>query len=203
MKFIIFPYICSAMSRYIDIHTHFPTGLHIEPQGVGIHPWHSAVKQMPSEDEFTQADLIGEIGLDYVCDVERGQQERVFRAQLAIAERLKKVVVIHCVKDFEPTMKILEEYDLRTVIFHGFIGSVQQAERATQKGYFLSFGASTARSPKTIEALRNTSLDKIFIESDESNKNIEDIYSEIAHLKGCNQDLLEQAILENYNKIFK
>ena len=124
------------MSRYIDIHTHFPTGLHIEPQGVGIHPWHSAVKQMPSEDEFTQADLIGEIGLDYVCDVERGQQERVFRAQLAIAERLKKVVVLHCVKAFEPTMKILEEYDLRTVIFHGFIGSAQQAERATQKGYF-------------------------------------------------------------------
>ena len=158
---------------------------------------------MPSEDEFTQADLIGEIGLDYVCDVERGQQERVFRAQLAIAERLKKVVVLHCVKALEPTMKILEEYDLQTVIFHGFIGSTQQTERATKRGYFLSFGVNTARSPKTIETLCNTPLDKIFIESDESNKNIEDIYSEIAHLKGCNQDLLEQAILENYNKIFK
>ena len=191
------------MSRYIDIHTHFPTGLHIEPQGVGIHPWHSAVKQMPNEDEFTQADLIGEIGLDYVCDVERGQQERVFRAQLAIAERLKKVVVLHCVKAFEPTMKILAEYNLRAVIFHGFIGSVQQAARAVEKGYFLSFGANTSRSPKTIEALRNTPLDKMFIESDETLKNIEEIYSEIALLKGVNIDLLKEVISENYRTIFE
>ena len=27
------------MSRYIDIHTHHPTLSHIEPQGVGVHPW--------------------------------------------------------------------------------------------------------------------------------------------------------------------
>ena len=203
MKFIIFPYICSAMSRYIDIHTHFPTRLHIEPQGIGVHPWRAADEALPSKEKYATADLIGEIGLDFVCDVERNKQEEVFRAQLSIAEELQKPVVLHCVRAFEPTMKILEEYDLRAVIFHGFIGSVQQAERATKKGYFLSFGASTARSPKTIEALRNTPLDKIFIESDESKKNIEEIYTEIAHLKGCSQDLLEQAILENYNKIFK
>ena len=99
-------------------------------------------------------------------------------------------------------MKIVAEYDLRAVIFHGFIGSAQQAERAIKKGYFLSFGPSTSRSPKTIEALRNTPLDKIFIESDETRKNIEDIYSEIATLQGCKQEILEQAILENYNKVF-
>jgi TatD DNase family protein len=190
------------MSRYIDIHTHFPTGLHIEPQGVGIHPWHSAVKQMPSEDEFTQADLIGEIGLDYVCDVERGQQERVFRAQLAIAERLKKVVVLHCVKAFEPTMKILEEYDLRAVIFHGFIGSKEQAQRAIKKGYYLSFGDRTWLSPKTIEALRNTPLEQIFIETDEADTTIDKQYLEVARVKGILLNELQQHILDNYNRIF-
>ena len=191
------------MSRYIDIHTHFPTGRHIEPQGVGVHPWRVLCDELPSREEFATAALVGEIGLDFACDVERSKQEEVFRAQLAIAERLKKVVVLHCVKAFEPTMKILEEYDIRAVIFHGFIGSVQQADRATEKGYFLSFGANTSQSPKTIEALRNTPLDKIFIESDESKKNIEEIYNEIATLKGCKQGLLEQAILENYNNIFE
>ena len=191
------------MSRYIDIHTHFPTGRHIEPQGVGIHPWHSAFEQLPSLEEFTQADLIGEIGLDFACDVEHNRQEEVFRAQLAIAERLKKVVVLHCVKAFEPTMKILEEYDIQAVIFHGFIGSVQQASRATEKGYFLSFGANTSQSPKTIEALRNTPLEKIFVESDETQKNIEKIYDEIALLKGVNRDLLKEVISENYRTIFE
>lgn len=203
MKFIIFPYICSAMSRLIDIHTHFPTGQHIEPQGVGIHPWRAADEALPSKEKYATADLIGEIGLDFVCDVERNKQEEVFRAQLAIAEELQKPVVLHCVRAFEPTMKILSEYDLRAVIFHGFIGSSQQAERAIEKGYYLSFGANTLRSPKTIEALRNTPLDKIFVESDESKKNIEAIYSKIAALKGCKQELLEQAILENYNNIFE
>ena len=100
-------------------------------------------------------------------------------------------------------MKIVSEYNLKSVIFHGFIGSTQQALRAVDAGYFLSFGPSTSRSPKTIEALRNTPLDKIFIESDETRKNIEDIYSEIATLKGCKQEILEQAILENYNKVFE
>ena len=203
MKFIIFPYICSAMSRLIDIHTHFPTGRHIEPQGVGIHPWRAADEALPRKEKYAAADLVGEIGLDFACDVERSKQEEVFRAQLSIAEELQKPIVLHCVRAFEPTMKILAEYDLRAVIFHGFIGSVQQAERAIEKGYFLSFGANTSRSPKTIEALRNTPLDKIFVESDESKKNIEEIYSEIATLKGCKQGLLEQAILENYNNIFE
>ena len=99
-------------------------------------------------------------------------------------------------------MKIVSEYNLKSVIFHGFIGSAQQAARAVDAGYFLSFGANTLRSPKTIEALRNTPLNRIFIESDETRKNIEDIYSEIATLKGCKQEILEQAILENYNKVF-
>lgn len=191
------------MSRFIDIHTHFPTGLHIEPQGIGVHPWRAADETLPSREEYAAADLIGEIGLDFACDVERSKQEEVFRAQLTIAEELQKPVVLHCVRAFEPTMKIVAEYALRAVIFHGFIGSTQQAQRAIEKGYFLSFGTNTARSPKTIEALRNTPLDKMFIESDESKKNIAEIYTKIATLKGCKQDLLEQAILENYNKIFK
>ena len=191
------------MSRYIDIHTHHPTGQHIEPQGVGIHPWHAATEPMPSEADFAQADIVGEIGLDYACDVERGLQECVFRAQLAIAERLKKVVVLHCVKTFEPTMKILAEYNLRAVIFHGFIGSVQQAARAVENGYFLSFGANTSRSPKTTEALRNTPLNRMFVESDETLKNIEEIYSESAHLKGVNIDQLKEVISENYRTIFE
>ena len=191
------------MSRLIDIHTHFPTGRHIEPQGVGVHPWRAADEALPRKEKYAAADLVGEIGLDFACDVERSKQEEVFRAQLAIAEELQKPVVLHCVRAFEPTMKIVAEYDIRAVIFHGFIGSVQQAERAINKGYFLSFGANTSRSPKTIEALRNTPLEKIFVESDETQKNIEKIYDEIALLKGVNRDLLKEVISENYRTIFE
>ena len=50
------------MSRYIDIHTHRPTALHIEPQVVGIHPW-MAEKEAFDEAIFDNAVAIGEIGL--------------------------------------------------------------------------------------------------------------------------------------------
>ena len=122
------------MSRYVDIHTHHPTLRHIEPQAVGVHPWRAA-KQRFDYLSLERAVAIGEIGLDYACGVERDVQERVLREQLAVAEQRRLPVVLHCVRAFEPMMKILSEYELRAVIFHGFIGSVQQAERAVARGY--------------------------------------------------------------------
>ena len=171
------------MSRYIDIHTHRPTALHIEPQAVGIHPW-MAEKEAFDEAIFDNAVAVGEIGLDFACDVNRDTQERVFRAQLTQAEKRNLPVILHCVRAFEPIMKILAEYRLRAVIFHGFIGSVQQAKRAIDAGYYLSFGPNTFRSPKTIAALQSTPEYKLFAETDDSGEAIENVYSRIAQTRG-------------------
>ncbi|MBR4994519.1 MAG: TatD family hydrolase [Alistipes sp.] len=190
------------MSRYIDIHTHHPTLSHIEPQGVGVHPWDAELAGEADIEKYASATLIGEIGLDFACDIDRTKQEAIFRRELELAQHLKKPVVLHCVRAFEPTMNILKEYDLKAVIFHGFIGSKQQATAAINRGYYLSFGASSFKSPKTIEALKNTPLDRVFIESDDSQQKIEDIYAKIAQLRGVEIESLQQAILENYDKIF-
>ena len=189
------------MSRYIDIHTHRPTALHIEPQAVGIHPW-MAEKEAFDEAIFDNAVAIGEIGLDFACDVYRDTQERVFRAQLAQAEKRNLPVILHCVRAFEPTMKILAEYRLRAVIFHGFIGSVQQAKRAIDAGHYLSFGPNAFRSPKTIAALQSTPDDRLFAETDDSGEMIENVYSKIAQTRGISVKELRVTIENNYNKIF-
>ena len=189
------------MSRYIDIHTHRPTALHIEPQAVGIHPW-MAEKEAFDEAIFDNAVTIGEIGLDFACDVNRDIQERVFRAQLAQAEKRNMPVILHCVRAFEPIMKILAEYSLRAVIFHGFIGSVQQAKRAIDAGYYLSFGPNTFRSPKTIAALQSTPEYRLFAETDDSGEAIENVYSKIAQTRGISVEELKGIIENNYNKIF-
>ena len=189
------------MSLYIDIHTHHPSLRHIEPQAVGIHPW-MAEKEVLDTTIFDGATAIGEIGLDFVCDVDRTVQEQIFRAQLMEAEARKLPVVLHCVRAFEPMMKILAEHTLRGVIFHGFIGSPQQAERAIKRGYFLSFGPASFRSPKTVEALRNTPLNHIFAETDDSKEMIENVYQKIALTKGISVDNLQDIIEENYKNIF-
>ena len=189
------------MSLYIDIHTHHPSLRHIEPQAVGIHPW-MAEKEVLDTSFFDGAIAIGEIGLDFVCDVDRTVQEQIFRAQLMEAEARKLPVVLHCVRAFEPMMKILAEHTLQGVIFHGFIGSSQQAERAIKRGYFLSFGPASFRSPKTVEALRNTPLNHIFAETDDSKEMIENVYQKIALTKGISVDNLQDIIEENYKNIF-
>ena len=190
------------MSRYIDIHTHHFTARHTELRAVGIHPW-DAENATISEEIFSGAQAIGEIGLDYASEVSRERQEEVFRAQLAIAERMRLPVVLHCVRAFAPMMAILSEYELRAVIFHGFIGSKEQAAEAVKRGYFLSFGERTSRSPKTIEALRSTPLDNLFLETDESATPIEEIYAMAAEIRGEKLETIINGITNNYNRLFQ
>ena len=99
--------------------------------------------------------------------------------------------------------KILKEYNLKGVIFHGFIGSKEQAAEAIKRGYYLSFGKGVMRSPKTVEALRCTPLENLFLETDVSDQTIEEIYQMAAQLLGDDIDILINCIINNYNKLFK
>ena len=185
----------------IDIKTHRPTSA-VTITAVGLHPWQAATGAIPSKAEILTADAVGEIGLDKACEVDFEQQTVVFEAQLHLAEQYQKPVGLHCVRAFEEGMNALEKFALRTVIFHGFIGSSEQAERAVKKGYYLSFGARTERSKKSIEALRATPLDRLFVESDEAETPIEEIYALVARLRGVEVEELAAATRQNHARIF-
>ena len=186
-----------------DIHTH---NAHTQAQTietVGIHPWHSLYADLSVvKATVATADAVGEIGLDFACDVPREVQIALFRAQLALAERHEKAVVLHSVRAFEEVMKIVADYRLRAVIFHGFVGSKEQAQQAVHQGYYLSFGERTFRSPKTIEALRSTPLSSLFVETDESTTPIEEIYDRIALLRGISVTELIATTEDNFKRIF-
>ena len=184
----------------IDIHTHRPTSA-VTITAVGLHPWQAATGVVPSEAEILSADAVGEIGLDKACEVDFEQQRAVFEAQLRLAEQHKKPVVVHCVRAFEEVISALEKFTLKAVIFHGFIGSQEQAARAVKKGYFLSFGARTERSKKTIEALRATPLDRLFVETDEADTPIAEMYALVARLRNTEVEEIEEATSRNYERI--
>lgn len=191
------------MSKLVNIHTHHPTGSDIEPVTVGIHPWDAARRDISEvEAALPGADLVGEIGLDSLCGVKFERQLALFREQLALAERLQKPVILHCVRTFEPIMNELAKHSLRAVIFHGFTGSPAQAKRALARGYFLSFGERTFRSPKSIESLQQTPMQQLFIENDESPTPIAEIYARIASLRGIGIEQLAEAVRANFMQIF-
>ena len=191
-----------SMSRYIDIHTHHFTGCHTELRAAGIHPW-DAENATIDDTIFANAQAVGEIGLDYACEVSREVQEKVFRDQLSVAERMGLPVVLHCVRAFAPTLAILKGYRLRGVIFHGFIGSKEQALEAVKRGCFLSFGERTFRSSKTIKALRSIPLENLFLETDESPIPIEDIYAKTAQIRSESLEDIINGITNNYNRLFQ
>lgn len=190
----------------INIHTHRPTADETTIVTTGIHPWNAATigerAMLAMAESAESADAVGETGLDYACEVDREVQESLFRYQLAIAERLRKPVVLHCVKAFEPMMNILDEYELPAVIFHGFIGSAEQALRAVRAGYYLSFGHRTFASPKTIEALRQIPQNRLFVETDDYDISICEVYERVAELLGVELESLETVIEKNFENIF-
>lgn len=192
--------------EYVNIHTHLSTGHGIHLRTAGIHPWQAATEDvssiLPALDAVEAVDAVGEIGLDYASKVDRGVQMTAFRAQLRIAREQKLPVVLHCVRAFEPMMCELAACTPIAVIFHGFIGSPEQAQQATDKGYYLSFGERTFSSPKTIEAMRATPLERLFFETDDSPTPIETIYARAAELLGTHVEALQRATTENYERIF-
>ncbi|MFI3320573.1 MAG: TatD family hydrolase [Rikenellaceae bacterium] len=190
----------------VDIHTHSASPDVVSPRERGVHPWCAEeidIEGVDWERLTHDAEAIGEIGLDYARVFDRQKQQQLFETQLYVAEQKRLPVVIHCVKAFESTLATLRKYNLRAVIFHGFIGSAQQARQLLDRGFYLSFGERTARSPKSIVALKMIPLDRLFVESDESSTPIYNIYEEIAALRGCTAEQLIASARDNYNKIFK
>ncbi len=189
---------------YVNIHTHRPTGRGIELRTVGIHPWDAdrmPVASLLPLDETVQA--IGEIGLDFARAVPKEAQYAAFRAQLELARQYGLPVVLHCVRAFNEVMRELKTRPPRAAIFHGFIGSPEQARQAIAAGHYLSFGERTFRSPKTVEAMRITPLSRLFFETDESETPIEEFYQQASQLLGFPKELLIKSTLDNYKELFE
>lgn len=190
-------------AQFVNIHTHRPTGRGIELRTAGIHPWDADREDTDAlAARLEGAQAVGETGLDYARGAGREAQLAAFRAQLALAHSHGLPVVLHCVRAFEPVMLELAACEPRAVIFHGFIGSPEQARRALARGYYLSFGERTFASPRTTEALRETPPAQLFLETDDSDVPIEEIYARAAAAKGVTVEALKRATTQNYERIF-
>lgn len=199
------------MTRFVNIHTHRPTGLGIELRTAGIHPWEAA-RELDSVracglaarlgDSLDAAQAIGETGLDRVCGVDCDAQREMLRAHLQLACDRGLPVVLHCVRAFEPLMEELRRCTPRAVIFHGFIGSPEQAKRAVERGYWLSFGMRSMDSPRSVEAMRRIPIGRLFLETDDEPVAIGVVYDRAAKLLGRECRELSAAVAENYRMVF-
>jgi TatD DNase family protein len=149
--------------------------------GVGVHP-HAAHEFGDNPEQAADvvraqlaatpaARAIGEIGLDYHYDYSpRDVQQRVFRAQVALARELDRPVVIHTREAEDDTLAILRDAGGGTVrgVLHCFTGSAALRDAGLALGFYISL-AGIITFPKA-QALRETArgvpLDRLLTETD-------------------------------------
>lgn len=212
------------MIPFVDIHTHLALAegtfglishrLGIEPTAgigadcsVGIHPWDvekvGAVEPLLRQMRSIPCRAIGEAGLDKACDADFSRQMKLFEKQVVIAAERNLPLIIHCVRAQSEILAILRHYpNLKAVIFHGFIGSPEQATKLTSRGYYISFGFGALRSPKTVNALRGCSGNALFLESDTTEDSISTLYEQVAEVRKVDIATLKREIYDNYIRIF-
>ena len=172
---------------------------------VGIHPWYLTDDDAENQLELLQKAIenkqvvaIGECGLDKLKGLSMELQKVVFKEQMAMAEEHGLPLVIHCVKASNELVQLKRQTRPdQPWIIHGFRGKEALAKEFIQHGFYLSFGACYQE-----EALRSVPVERLFIETDESELSIEDIYLRVAQSRGMDLKELTESIKKNVERVF-
>ncbi len=117
--------------------------------------------------EHPKAVGVGETGLDWFRDyAPRGDQRRLFAAELELASELAKPVVIHTRAADDDTLAALEDFR-GTVVLHCF-SSPHMLPTALERGWYVSF-AGNATFPKAVDlrlAATQVPAERILAETD-------------------------------------
>jgi len=176
---------------------------------VGLHPWHTTFVEI-NEDELIQKATspqvlsIGEIGLDRLKGATLTEQIDQFLLQVRVADRINKPVIIHCVKSWDELIQVKNIVRPKVPwIIHGFRGNTELARQMIGQGFYLSFGdAILHESNRTREALHDSQIDRIFLETDESNLPISAIYQEASLIKNITVNECRLLLADNFERIF-
>ncbi len=164
----------------------------------GLHP----AEEMDCEELINRLERvkdkiigIGEIGLDRIYGTVN--QADIFRLQLDFASRNNFPITIHCVRMYNEIIKILHDFNNRKIVIHSFVGSKEVAKELLDLGCCISFGATSLKSPRSIDALKLIPQDRLFIESDGKGY-IKDYYNSISEILNIDIEVLKEIIYKNY-----
>ncbi|MGV3547664.1 MAG: TatD family hydrolase [Pedobacter sp.] len=216
------------MSMFLDIHTHqtkqeqgavaiqsislsestFLAMPKTKPISIGIHPWYGKLEELPKNMKYLNVlarqenvKLIGECGLDKLKGETMESQQQMLEAQILLAEELQKPLILHCVKAFEELIALKKHLRPSVpMIIHGFNKKLEMAQQLVNQGFYLSFGAAVLKSEEVALALEKTQA-PFFLETDEADVDIKEIYTKVAEIKKISVDELKDVIFANWKKL--
>lgn len=173
---------------------------------IGFHPYNvekadelETLEKVKRAVEHPRVLAVGEIGLDKSIEAPMEKQMRIFEKQVAIAESVNLPVVLHVVRAFNEMVGFMKaNQPVVPMIVHGYSGSPQMAEELVKAGFMISFGeAISGEHSKIVEALQRVPVEKMFLETDEGDMDIRELYQFAAVIKGVSVDHLRLQIYEN------
>lgn len=143
------------------------------------------------------------------------RQIKLFQAQISLAKKLNLPLIVHCRDAWEGIP--WNELQNLPVVFHYFTGSLKDAQKIIENGFFLSFSCVVTypKNEALREILKVTPLDKILTETDspfsppqtkrgQRNEpaNVVEVVKVIAQVKNLPFEEVAQKTYENANKLF-
>ncbi len=195
---------------------------------LGIHPWwaHSATEaQLGVLADMLRAETgvcaVGEIGLDFAlvqADEDATKklhqwQQTLFSAQLSLAAKAGKPVVLHHRKSQPALLAELKRQQFsQGGILHAFSGSTAQAHAFLDLGFKLGIGGTISyeRAQKTRDTVRKLPLSALVLETDapamplagfqgqvNTPAQLALVFSQLCTLRSESADLLAQTLWQN------
>lgn len=193
----------------------------------GIHPWYISnisdyhlivLEECLKKYKKHQAFLgFGEIGLDRVfskktmTDIEFqnqfDQQLLIFHRQLELAKEQKiKNIIIHSVRSLSDLLPILKQNTQINFILHDFSGNDTQFKQINElSNCFYSLGKMIFRqSSQNLSILKSVIIiSKVFLETDDTQRDIDEIYYEFSKIIDRNIDTLKEDLATNFQNILE
>ena len=177
---------------------------------IGIHPWYIVEDRVEADLEIIESKLqekkclaIGECGLDKRSETAFDLQQLVFEKQLALAEKHKKPVVIHCVAAFQELIEIKKRLNIKVpMLIHGFSKNEQVAKQLIDNGFYLSFGKYLLQNSELEYVFQSIPNNRFFLETDTVEEGIREVYALAAKYKKLTLSELQEIINNNYNTVF-
>jgi TatD DNase family protein len=143
---------------------------------VGIHPTDSEgfdINLIDKLEELAKNDKIvgiGETGLDFYWETNKQTQYKVFDAQVSIAEKLNKPLVLHIRDAYDEAYEFLKKSNLpsKLGVVHCFSDTWETAKKFLDLGFYLGFDGPITY-PKNAElrkVVQQTPFERILPETD-------------------------------------
>ncbi|MDE5610529.1 MAG: TatD family hydrolase, partial [Odoribacter sp.] len=147
---------------------------------------------------------VGECGVDRNAPVAMDWQMDLFQRQAEIAAEYGLPLIVHGVRAIPEIIGVHNRCRASGKwVLHGFNNRQEILTDVLQHGFYISAGRHVLNAESNIyRLLPEIPDDRLFLETDNSDMAIEDIYRAVAERKGVSVEELQRMVRANFERVF-